>query len=272
MSFYRNQFIPIILTVFTFIGLVLILYFYLTLFNSFNEIEDVILHIRPTDLLVGITIYLKTSVDFALFIANLMRSNNGWKKRIAIELGTAIGNAFGTILVLTIWLFFKNIPLLLGFMILLASIVLIKMSQEGFEEFMLKEKNKFLLQVSGIILRAVKIVNSITSPVIKLIIPAKKLTKSPPLPFLKLILFSFSIPFILGLDDFAGYIPLFSIVKVFGFCVGVFAAHMLLNILLFISPKKTVATVENKYIIFVGSFAFLLIAIYGLFEIPSIFK
>ena len=51
----------------------------------------------------------------------------------------------------------------------------------------------------------------------------------------KLLLFSFSVPFILGLDDFAGYVPLFNIINVFGFSLGVIGAHMLLNIALFIN-------------------------------------
>jgi hypothetical protein len=85
-----------------------------------------------------------------------------------------------------------------------------------------------------------------------------------------LFLFSFSIPFILGLDDFAGYVPLFNIVNVLGFGIGVFAGHMILNIFLFLSPSRTIALVKNAYISFAGSVAFVLLAVWGLFEVIKI--
>jgi len=52
--------------------------------------------------------------------------------------------------------------------------------------------------------------------------------------FLPLCVFSFTVPFILGLDDFAGYVPLFDLINVFGFAIGVFSGHMFLNIMLYI--------------------------------------
>ena len=77
---------------------------------------------------------------------------------------------------------------------------------------------------------------------------------------------SFSVPFILGLDDFAGYIPLFNIVNVLGFATGVFIGHMALNIALFISPQTTTRIVKNPVISFLGSLAFIGIAIWGFVE------
>lgn len=59
--------------------------------------------------------------------------------------------------------------------------------------------------------------------------------------FWPLFLFASSVPFILGLDDFAGYVPLFSVINVFGFAIGVFLGHMILNILLYISPERTIS-------------------------------
>ena len=72
--------------------------------------------------------------------------------------------------------------------------------------------------------------------------------------------------FILGLDDFAGYIPLFSIVNVFGFAVGVFLGHMILNIGLFISPKTTTALVRTPIVMIIGGVAFVGIAAWGIYE------
>lgn len=73
-------------------------------------------------------------------------------------------------------------------------------------------------------------------------------------------------PFILGLDDFAGYVLLFNIVNVFGFGIGVFLGHMVLNIFLCISPKRTIQAVKNPLIAFIGSVAFIILACWGFYE------
>jgi hypothetical protein len=90
--------------------------------------------------------------------------------------------------------------------------------------------------------------------------------KKGPITFAQLFVFSFSVPFILGLDDFAGYVPLFNIVNVFGFSIGVFLGHMILNIFLFLSPKKTTEVVGNAYIALIGGLAFILLALWGFYE------
>ena len=90
------------------------------------------------------------------------------------------------------------------------------------------------------------------------------------LTFWGLFSFSFTVPFVLGLDDFAGYVPLFNVVNVFGFAIGVFAGHMVLNALLFISPDRTIKAVKNPLIAFLGSIAFVLLAVWGLVEVYKI--
>jgi hypothetical protein len=81
---------------------------------------------------------------------------------------------------------------------------------------------------------------------------------------------AFTVPFILGLDDFAGYVPLFNIVNVYGFAIGVFLGHMILNIFLFISPQHTIKIVKNAYISFTGSIVFIGLAVWGLVEVFKI--
>jgi len=85
-----------------------------------------------------------------------------------------------------------------------------------------------------------------------------------------LFLSSLTIPFILGLDDFAGYVPIFNIVNVFGFSIGVLFGHMVLNIFLFISPQRTIKVVKNPLVSFFGSIAFILLGLWGLYEIIRI--
>ena len=88
---------------------------------------------------------------------------------------------------------------------------------------------------------------------------------------MNLVAFSITIPFVLGLDDFAGYIPLFTIVNVFGFSLGVLMGHMLLTIGLFAFPKKTVSIVKHPIVLMIGGIAFILLGLYGFYEVFYIF-
>ena len=264
---FVEQVIPLSLTVLTFLVLSTTLYGLLLFLNSFLIKDQVILDFRKRDVLIGIAIYLKTAIDFAIFIGNLMHTNPGWKKRVAIEIGTAVGNAFGTFLVLTVWVFFKQIPFLMAIMVFIASIVLFRMAQESLEEF-LKQKNSFIkMRMPAYLLQSqLNLVNRLFRPILGFFVPNLNLTRAKKLSFANLIVFSFTIPFILGLDDFAGYISLFSVINVFGFCLGVMVGHMLLNIGLFTFPKKTVQVVTHPIVLIAGGFAFIALGLWGFLE------
>lgn len=263
----KAQFIPLALAVVTFFILTFFFVFFLHILNLFPIKQKIHFLLNPFDMLVGMTIYLKTSIDFALFMGNLMQTNPGWKKRIAIELGTALGNCLGTVFVLCIWFFFKEAPILMIIMIVLAALVLFKMAEEGFEKVL--KKSNMTKQVWHFPIILLKKINKIFYPFLGKILPEKGLTASK-MSFSKLFFFAFIIPFILGLDDFAGYIPLFSIINVMSFVIGVFLAHMLLNIGLFAFPQKTVKLTKNPIIIIVGSIAFVGIGLWGLIEAVQI--
>lgn len=268
-SVFIRQLLPILLTFVIFLFLSFLTYTVIIFLNIYIGRTDIFTKLRWEDILVGMTIYLKTSVDFGILIGNLMTSYNHWKDRIAIEIGTALGNGLGTILVLIVWDIFRNVKWLLIVMIAIASIVLFKLAEEGLEHVKEKHKDlpKSLVSFTRLFELTLKRINKTFSPLFKFLIP--NLSMKPPtgLTFFGLFMFSFTVPFILGLDDFAGYIPLFDIVKVFGFAIGVYAGHMILNIALFVSPKKTVAVVKNPIISLVGSIAFVGIAIWGLLEV-----
>src|SRR5690242_2293609 len=87
-----GQVIPIGLAVLVFLGLVALLFFVIRALNWLPLGSNIVLLPRWRDILVGAFIYFKTSVDFAILIGYLMKANPGWKNRIAIELGTALGN------------------------------------------------------------------------------------------------------------------------------------------------------------------------------------
>ena len=262
-----SQFVPILLTILTFFGLSTILYGLLLLLNSLNLGAPVVMDFRRREVLVGIIIYLKTAIDFAIFTGNLMHSNPGWKKRIAIELGTALGNGIGTFLILIIWTVFKEIPLLMIVMIFIASVVLLRMAEESLEEF-LKQKQSFIKikKSVGLLQSQLNLVNKLFRPILRFFVPNLNLTKTKKLSFINLIVFSLTIPFVLGLDDFAGYIPLFTVINVFGFSIGVLFGHMLLTIGLFAFPKKTVEVVKHPFVLIVGGIAFIGLGLYGFYE------
>lgn len=268
---FVEQFVPLILTVFTFLVLSTVLYGFLLFLNSFFLQDQVILDFRKRDVLIGIAVYLKTAVDFAIFIGNLMRTNPGWKKRVAIEIGTAVGNAFGTFLVLAIWIFFKQVPILMAIMIFIASVILFRMAQESFEEFLKQNKSFIRMRMPAYLLQSqLNLVNKLFRPLIGFFVPNLNLTRAKKLSFANLIVFSFTIPFILGLDDFAGYISLFSVINVFGFALGVLVGHMLLNIGLFTFPKKTVQVVTHPFVLIGGGFAFIGLGLWGFIETAKV--
>ena len=269
---FIDQLIPIFLAVITFLVLSTVLYGVLLVLNSLHLSVPLVLDFRKREVLIGITIYLKTAIDFAIFMGNLMHTNPGWKKRIAIEIGTAVGNGIGTFLILIIWTLFKEVPLLMIAMIFIASVVLLKMAEESLEEF-LKQKRSFIkLKMPVSLLQdQLNFVNKIFRPILKFFVPNLNLTKTKKLSFINLIVFSFTIPFILGLDDFAGYIPLFNVINVFGFSLGVMLGNMIITVCLFASPKLTVRAVKHPVVLVTGGFAFIGIALYGFIETFKIF-
>lgn len=268
-----NQLIPLILTV-VILGILLgVLHASLALFNQIPGAIPILMVIRPQDVLVGATIYLKTEIDFAILIGRLMYLYPGWRNRVALEIGSALGNAGGTILIIGLWVILKHVDLLLALMVLIASLVLFELAESGldyltnwesaggFKKWLFLGLHKFL-DATGIVI----------NPLLSRIIPdlGASLRGKEGLSWGKLAGFATEIPFILGLDDFAGYVPLFNVVNIYGFAAGVIGAHTILNICLFLSPKRTIAAVKNEYVSFLGTLAFIGLGIYGLVEAGKI--
>lgn len=266
-SFFKNQFIPVSLTVVVFLVLSALLWLEIVILNHFTQ-TDILIHIDWVDIVIGMTIYLKTSIDFAIYIGNLMSRNPGWKSRVGIEIGTAVGNAAGTFAILLIWDFFREIKWLLVIMIALAALVLFKLAEEGLEHAKAGDRTfpSWFQKSVTLLEKFLGRFNKLVAPVLRYVIPHVSMKSGSNLRFWPLFGLAFTVPFILGLDDFAGYVPLFSVVNVFGFAIGVFAGHMILNMLLYISPERTIRIVKNPIISFLGSIAFVLLGIWGLYE------
>jgi hypothetical protein len=274
---FLNQIIPLILAIVTFGILTTFFYFTINILNIFPG-QKISLQVAVVDILVGLTIYLKTSIDFAIFMAGLMHKYPGFKNRIAIEIGTAVGNTAGTILVMVIWYFFKGVEVLLAAMILLAALVLFKLAQTSLEHLFHDSTDdhqnpvpKWVLDVAHKLDNILTPINKFLAPVVDKIIPTMDIKSDGKTGFMSLLGLAFVVPFILGLDGFAGYIPLFNVVNILGFGIGVFGGHAILNVLLFLNPKITVKVVKNPIIALLGSIVFVGLAIWGLYEAVEVF-
>lgn len=269
-SLLISQGLPLALTVIIFGVLTALTYLEIRILNTFTP-EDISLVINPVDILIGLTIYLKTAIDFAVFIGHLMHKNPGTKGRIAIELGSAVGNAAGTMAILLIWTFFKEVRWLLVLMLFLAAIVLFKLAEDSLEHAKDAENHpKWFMHLVRKLDRLLHFFNKFTNPLLSRIMPHGGMKAAGFTKFWPLFVFAFTVPFVLGLDDFAGYVPLFSVINVFGFAIGVYAGHMILNILLYISPERTIKLVKLPAIALVGTLAFIALGIYGFYEIAHL--
>lgn len=269
---FPDQIIPLALTGVVFLAMVALLYLEILLLNRFVVArEKIMIEIRLADILVGMTIYLKTAIDFAIFIGRLMSKFKGWKNRVVIEVGTALGNALGTFGILLIWDLFREVKFLMAIMIFIAALVLFRLAEEGLEHVK-DEEGRYKYSFFGFAEKFeyyLSIINKAVAPVLSRLVPNMSVDENRK-GFKALFLMSLTVPFILGLDDFAGYIPLFNVINVFGFAIGVFLGHMLLNILLFLSPRKTIKAVKNPIISFIGSLAFVALGIWGLVEVAHL--
>ncbi len=269
----KNQQLPVLLTFVVFAVIAGLYFIFINLLNVAPG-KSIQTSLALSDVLFGLTIYLKTSVDFGLLMGLLMKQYTGVKNRIAIETGTALGNALGTMAVLFLWYFFKEIHWLLALMVLFASLVLLKLAQTSLEHLHEKDEetgeatrvNPSVLAGASLLEKVLKPINKITSPVLSRVMPELSFKSQGNLSFWGLLLTSITIPFILGTDDFAGYVPLFTVVNVYGFGIGVFLGHMILNIFLFLNPSATIKAVKNPIIGVIGSVVFFGLAIWGLYE------
>ncbi len=264
-KYFREQSIAISLTVVVFCALAALLWLEVTAVNKFID-EKIVIQLHPADILIGLTIYLKTSVDFVIFIGRLMDKNPGLKGRVGIEIGTAIGNGVGTFAIVLIWAFLKEVNILLALMIALAALVLLRLAQDTLVHNKERSRRDWLEVTTSFIEKLLSKINWLFDPLLAVILPSNSLKVETKRSFVPLLFMAFTVPFILGLDDFAGYVPVFDVINVFGFAIGVFAGHMILNIALYVSPENTIRLVKNRFVSVLGSIAFIGLAIWGFIE------
>ena len=261
--YVQEQSIALGLTVVTFLVLIGAIWLEVSIINHWIT-DKIAIRIQWPDVLIGATVYLKTAIDFVIFIAQLMSKNPGLKGRVGIEIGTALGNGIGTMLILLIWAFFNEVPWLLAIMIIIAALVLLRLAQDTLVHA--RSHRRRLESFTNRFESLLSVINGVTEPVLSRIVPSQSIRVEHKRTLIALLAMSFTVPFVLGLDDFAGYVPLFSLVNVFGFSVGALLAHMLLNISLYISPGRTIKAVKNPLLSLAGSVAFVGLAGWGLIE------
>lgn len=270
-----SQLVPLVLTGIVMAGFIALLHATLLFFNALPFSEPINMNFRWIDVIIGATIYLKTSIDFAIFIGRLMAANPGWRSRVAIEIGTAAGNALGTIFIIGLWILLKHVDLLLAIMVFVASLVLFELAHGSLEHFTSwgasperSRRSSIKKSIFWTLHTFLDAIKKLIDPILSRVMPdlGEKMKGKSTLDWKSLLKFSTSVPFILGLDDFAGYVPLFSVVNVYGFAIGVIGAHTILNVALFLSPQKTIIIVKNELVSFLGALAFIGLGIYGLVE------
>lgn len=231
-SILYSQIIPLLVAFVSTIIFIAILFANITISNSVFPKDPIVLAVRVGDFLLGLYLYVKTSIDFAVFIGSMLSTNQGWKNRIAVEWGTSIGNFLGTLLVLWVWTIFRQTsPLLEGIIVLIASFVLLELAAGSLSRI---NKDTLFARTANFLLK----IRFITSTFLGWMPDLEGTMAGKKLPSFKaLLLYSFTVPFVLGSDDFAGYISVFNVVNVFSFATGVVVGHGLLLAAIFAVPK-----------------------------------
>lgn len=214
--------------------------------------------------LLGMTIYLKTAVDYAIFVSRLMTNNQGLKSRIAMNAGTSLGAFVGVTAVFILWVYFNQIPILMFIMLIIAGCVLFELG-EGSEEHYSELSEKFK--------KPVRIFFNVLSPIYKRVIfflPDFS-TNNKKRPFWSLFLYSAIIPFILGVDDLAGYMSLLRPSNVFSFLAGIYIADSIIDAFLFMKPEITINIIKNKWISFVGAIFFIILGLLSIYHAITLF-
>ena len=203
-----------------------------------------------TQFFLGIFIYLKTSVDYALFVGGLMEKNPGIPNRIAMNVGTQVGCFLGVTAIVILWVFFKEIHWLMAILLIVAGNILIGLgdgSQEHFET------------LPTVFRKPLEVFFKLARPIVKLFTFFMPHSEMKPISMSTKALFFVSgiIPFALGADDLAGYMVLMAPINIFSLLLGIYFGDAIIDIALFSNPKITVRIVKNKWVSYFGALFFI---------------
>jgi hypothetical protein len=228
-------------------------YFVDHLINPFN-LKQISRVIGIKDVLVGFFLYFVTAIDYALIVGRMSVTNQGFKARFVMNVFTCIGCFVGVTGILFLWGYAKEFAAFIVPLLIFAGSVMIKLAYEGHEYFLeaksiptvLRKGTFFILQ------HLYKITRVFTFWMPELGSP--KVTK---MSIGKLAQWSFFLPFIIGVDDLVGYMGAMTIYNAYGLIIGIYLADILIDILIFVSPKMTKKLVENAFLSLLAAWAFL---------------
>lgn len=249
-----NQLLPVGICLFLFVAFMLVSVFFINNFINPFSTEKIELKLHLVDVLVGFFLYFITAIDYALIVGRMQITNTGSKARVIMNIFTCVGCFVGVSLVLFLWGFAKEIPLVIIPILIFAGSVMVKLAFEGTEYY---EADKKIPQVVRTL--TTKLLNAahyVTS-MFTFWIPELGSPKVEKMPGLQLAKWSFFLPFIIGLDDLIGYMGAMTIYNVFSLLFGIYLADILIDILIFVSPKLTKKLVENAILSLLAAYAFI---------------
>lgn len=249
-----NQTFPVVVCAtlfFLFIGLSLI--FIQRFINPFSS-EKILIELHLFDVLVGFFLYFVTAVDYALIIGRMQNVNKGLKARFTMNVFTCVGCFVGVTLVLFLWGFAKEVDWLIVALLIFAGSVMVKLAFEGLEYFQHSPSiwKPLRTVTSTVVIWFHHLTQGLTFWIPELGSPAVKTMSLG-----QLATWSFLLPFIIGLDDFVGYMGAMTIYNVFSLLVGIYAADIVIDILIFVSPTFTKKMVESAVLSLIATYAFL---------------
>jgi hypothetical protein len=206
--------------------------------------------------LLGMFIYLKTAVDYAIYVGRLMGNNTGFRARIAMNAGTSAGAFIGVTAVLIVWMVFNQVPILMIIMLLVAGAILLGLGDGSAEHY--EDVPNWLKTPLNAFFETFRPVYQTMTWFMPDICP-----DTYKRGFWSLFILSGLLPFFLGADDLAGYMVLLDPSNTFSLLVGIYLADCFIDIALFLNQKLTVKIVKNRWISYFGAIVFVVLALWS---------
>lgn len=252
-----NQLIPIVTCLVLFGVFIAATYIFIQYGINPYSTEHIQLVLHPVDVAVGAFLYFVTAIDYALIIGRMAVVNTGAKARFVMNVFTCVGCFVGVSVVLFLWGFAKEIVWLIMPLLIFAGSVMIKLAYEGREYF--EHAPNIPLIVRTVLSRVLVFLFQVTR-IFTFWIPELGSPRVQKMPLLQLAQWAFFLPFIIGLDDLIGYMGAMTIYNAYGLIFGIYISDILIDILIFVSPKFTKKMVESALLSVLASGAFLYLA------------
>lgn len=234
--------------------------------NPFNA-NQILLNLYLKDFLVGFFLYFVTAIDYALIVGRMSVVNKGLKQRSVMNVFTCVGCFVGVMGILFLWGYAKEMTGFIVPLLVFAGSVMIKLAYEGHEYFVNSVNiPKIFRVITWVILRHLYKVTKLFT----FWMPDLGSPKIKKMSIWELAKWSFFLPFIIGIDDLVGYMGAMTIYNAYGLIVGIFVADILIDILIFVSPKMTKKLVENEMLSLVAAWVFLYLGYKSFSEVGRI--